>query len=356
MASDVYRLLDSIPDPILLVRTDGQIVYQNRATTDLIGRAIGIVPPAHNSCLSAALRQYLKRCSGSGQPVPGRIGLKSADGAVRHFRGYGNRVAADAEDDRILVLLRLSPPSDDRFAQLKRQIETLHAEIRRRRGIEARLQEALRDRDLLLGEIKHRIGNNFQMLLGMLSSARSSVADAESRAVLDRACRRIIAVNEAQRLLYGKALESVSTAELIGQLCRTTLEGTGSPYELALDVEPVEVPNDMVTPLVLIASELVTNAAKHAFLHRDTGRIAVTLRAVADELELTVADDGIGIDGVTHDQVGSGLAIVRGLVRQLGGTMEMHSTAGTTCRVCLRNWAGQPDAEAGGASAPASKS
>lgn len=354
MLTEPQSILDALPEPTLMVRLNGDVVLANKAARAVLGKADASRLSSVSDGDPGELGQYLRRCSGSGQPVIGKLCIEDAAGRRVPFRCAGNRVRARSDSGPPLILLRLSSASDERFIGLKRQIEALHAENRHRRRIQALLEEAVKDRDLLIREIRHRIGNNFQMLLGMLSSARTRSKQPEARSIMDRACSRIVAINAAQRLLYGKRLESVCTTDFIWEVSQATLEATDSSHALAVDVDRTTVSNDLVTPVALIISELITNAVKHGFPDKTPGKIKVGLRLGGDELELTVSDNGVGFDGSQVESAGSGFEIVRGLVRQLGGRFDVRCDGGTHCIVRFqdRNATDTP-ALGGGVTTPA---
>jgi two-component sensor histidine kinase len=337
MLPDARAVLEAVPDPIFVVRVDGTVEWANKAASSLAGNMAGanladLAPEDRDR-----LRNYLRRCSGSKDPLIGRITLRESSGRERTFRCHGNAIRPRTEAAPALVMVRLLGPPEERFSALSKQIDDLHVEIRKRRRIQANLEEALRDRQLLLRELNHRVRNNLQMLLSMLSSERLGTQNAEARTILDRACSRVAAIGAAQQVLYAAGIQSVETAGFVGEVCQTIMRAFGSRHALALDVDAAELSNDLAAPLALILNELITNAVKHAFRDGEAGRIEVAFRAVGDGFELAVADNGIGFDGGVVREGGSGLGLVRGLTRKMGGQLTVVRDRGTRCVVQFRD-------------------
>jgi two-component sensor histidine kinase len=112
-------------------------------------------------------------------------------------------------------------------------------------------------------------------------------------------------------------------------------EEGGASVVLKTDIESELLPTDQAVPMGLIVNELVTNALKYAFPRHTKGTVLVTLKRVPGELQLTVADDGRGVDPRRADS-GLGGRLVEGFAQQLGGHVERESgSQGTTVRLIL---------------------
>ena len=152
--------------------------------------------------------------------------------------------------------------------------------------------ELLRDKDLLMQEVHHRVKNSLQLVRTLLQLQGRS-ASAETRAQLDEAAGRIMTIGTVhQRLYEGGSVAETDAAAYLGALIgdtRTMLADTAGGREIALRAEPIMLPADQVTPLGLIVSELMTNALKYG-----QGNVLVGLRRVPAGLEVSVEDGGAG--------------------------------------------------------------
>ena len=110
--------------------------------------------------------------------------------------------------------------------------------------------------------------------------------------------------------------------------------GDPAPPEVEIDcaADNLELPNDAAMPLALILNELFTNAVKHGVNGKGRGRIGVSLRQNEDRFVLAVEDEGPGFDLNEMRSRSSGLFLIQGLARQLGGTFTA-SRSPTRCTV-----------------------
>jgi two-component sensor histidine kinase len=196
------------------------------------------------------------------------------------------------------------------------------------------LQQAVADRDLLFAEIHHRIKNNFQSiesLLRIMAGRRSG----ETRQDLNQARERLHAMSSVHETLYRSGQVSrVDFAIYLNDICAKLgeshdLEARG----IALQVDAAPVTLDMKTamPLGLIATELISNAIKHAFPGDRTG----TIRVEMDSRRLVVRDDGIGLAPGPEKRGGFGMDITQALVNQIGARISMEDDNGHTVIISL---------------------
>ena len=148
----------------------------------------------------------------------------------------------------------------------------------------------------LIREADHRIKNSLQLVVSLLSLQRSKLTDAEASAALDSAIGRVRAVSEAHRALHqSRDLTTVAFDQMLQDLCHHT--GELSPA-IAIDCraeENLEIDAERAIPLGLIVSELLTNAARHAYPDGASGKIEASARRTPTGLEVTVTDRGVGV-------------------------------------------------------------
>jgi two-component sensor histidine kinase len=200
-------------------------------------------------------------------------------------------------------------------------------------GIESRdkrLHEAVEMKTTLIKEIHHRVKNNLQIVMSLLSIQAGQVRDATARDALMQAQTRINALALVHRIL--NELEDQSTLDLkqlLEELCRQIGEGIGAEnVRVEVDVPSKVVTGSVAVALALFTVEALTNIFKHAFPPGRQGVIRVTMAAVeGGKLRLAIADNGIGFtDGEATRSVGSRLIKTFGL--QLGGVAQVRSVAG----------------------------
>lgn len=210
----------------------------------------------------------------------------------------------------------------------------------RRAGAEDAQAEALavaaresQKRGLLLSEMQHRVKNNFQTIMAMISLQTRNFPSDQNRAVFQKLSDNILAMSLAHdQLAPTQTGESVELRTYLRALI-TGIEKTFDGLTIELEAEDMQVGIDQAVPLGLIVNEAVTNAVKHAFEPEQTGAIRVTLRPIrTGEAMLSITDNG---KGIADDKQGSGSKLIDALGRQLRGRVDRDtSDEGTT--VCVK--------------------
>ena len=183
-------------------------------------------------------------------------------------------------------------------------------------------------RGVLAQEIHHRVKNNLQTVASLLRLQARAIeridppdsSRARSRA-LDDSVNRILAIAAVHEVLTERRDDDVELAELIDRLRAMLVQGVGAGKQVSSQLEPVSLAGNRATALALVFSELLQNALEHG---GSTVRIELARRD--GDVVLAIADDGGGIDG---DPEGTGLSIVRALVRdELRGDLALRAEDG----------------------------
>jgi two-component sensor histidine kinase len=189
--------------------------------------------------------------------------------------------------------------------------------------------------EILLRELQHRMKNNLQIVLSLISTQKRKTANVESRNVLDHIAGRVTAISLAQdQLSTSQQLRIVNLGAYLRALCAYIDTGRD---EITIEVkaEDIDISVDQAVPVGLIVNEALTNATKYAFPDGRRGRVLIRFDAdVPTRMGmLLIADDGVGIAAPRDN--GSGLALTEQLAFQLGGALELDSAPGkgTTIRV-----------------------
>jgi two-component sensor histidine kinase len=188
---------------------------------------------------------------------------------------------------------------------------------------------------ILLKELNHRVKNNMQMLHALLCAAQRDAANAQAGAVLAGATQRVAAMAAAQQVLYEEHQPtSFKARDFLDSVCSSTSNAFAEGTLIEINEAEGVLSNDVAMPLALILNELLTNAVKHGMSASAEGAIRVGLADEGDSHRLWVQDNGPGFDltGQTRRRA-SGLGLVTGLTRQLGGTLEVDRIGGARCVV-----------------------
>ena len=212
---------------------------------------------------------------------------------------------------------------------------------------EAELTRSLAQKDVLLRETHHRVKNSLQIVTSLLNLRVRAVPASAAREAMREAQIRIKALALVHRSLYEHDdLHMVDLASLIGELCellRDSAEPSGVPITLECDMVPLQASTDKAIPIVLLITEAVTNAFRHAFPHGRRGRIEIRLEREGDTARLLITDDGIGLTA-GHEALeraparaaadatapAAGLQLMDMLAKQIGGRLNIGGPSGTT--------------------------
>jgi hypothetical protein len=251
-----------VEDAMLLVTFAGEVVAANRTALAEFGIGGPGTPGRLGDLLpdgADRLAEFLRRCSGSKEPTPTVLALRTRDGGdARDFRCDGALFRPEPEHPPLLKLrLRPREIASRSFALLARQVDELNREIDMRRRYAAELTEALQAQDLLLQELQHRVRNTIQLFVSLVNreSRRSGNGAADLRAL----AARFHAVGFVQKQVASAAdLCRVEVGELVRDILGYLHPPIGSDPVFAVDVDHVELPVEVATPLALLLNECLT--------------------------------------------------------------------------------------------------
>lgn len=194
--------------------------------------------------------------------------------------------------------------------------------------------ESLRDKEVLLKEIHHRVKNNLQIISGLLYLQEEQVQDPTALEAFRVSRNRIASMALVHEKLYRSSnLARVCLGEYVRELLPRLFgeEDAGSPRIIhKLDLDDVRVPIEQAVPSGLIINELLTNAYKHGFAGRDDGVLTISVKEDGDMIVVEVRDDGPGLpEGLDIAQTSSlGMQLVCNLARQLRGEITAQNDGG----------------------------
>jgi two-component sensor histidine kinase len=194
-----------------------------------------------------------------------------------------------------------------------------------------RIDELLKQKDLLLRELQHRVMNSLALLSSLLDMQRRMTRSAVAKENLANARDRVVAMGTVYRQLYqADTLECVEFSEFLKTICSTS----GNAYvgakrpSIAVEADSLELSSQHAISLGMLTHELITNALKHAFSGSESGSIKVTLKHKKRRgIDLSIADGGRGLppDFKLDGKASSlGMKMVVSTVQQLGGTLEIN--------------------------------
>jgi two-component sensor histidine kinase len=244
---------------------------------------------------------------------------------------FGSRKRSSFDDDEIELLRTIA--HHVALAQDRWRSEQVLAKAL------AEKEVLIRQQEILLREVNHRIKNNLQLVSSLLNMQGVNCGDSVAEEHLAKAARRVTAIAVVHDRLYqGADLENVDMADYIGDLCTQIATSTGADGRLKLKAELINLSADRAVPMAIILNELVTNALKHAYAPGQAGQVQVVLARSDTGIELVVEDAGRGMhpSGGEKPSKGLGMRVVTMLARQLNAQLSIEDAApGTRFRLSL---------------------
>jgi two-component sensor histidine kinase len=229
-------------------------------------------------------------------------------------------------------------------------------DISERRAHERELQELLRQKEVLLLEMQHRVANSLQIIASILLIKARTVKSEETRLHLQEAHQRVMSIAAMQEHLHvSEPGASIDLRSYLSRLCETlaaSMIGDSRPISLQAQVEGGTASSTQAVSIGLIVTELVMNALKHAFPgdQRDC-RVIVAYNLAEPNWRLTVSDNGIGRPEGHSDKTkpGLGTSIIAALAKQLDARVDVvMDPNGTKVSITHATFASQPPAAPGG--------
>jgi PAS domain S-box-containing protein len=202
---------------------------------------------------------------------------------------------------------------------------------------EERMQSSLKEKEVLLREVYHRVKNNLQVIQSLLKMRARLLPEGETRAAIDSTVQRIFAMSLAHEHLYRmEDLARLSLSEYLRDLFNgVEASNSAQPGQigLQLDAEEILLNLDRAIPFGLLTNELFSNCFKHGFPEGRRGTVTLSIHRVDGVVRMVVSDDGIGLPEDFDQSKGAsmGLKLAASLAHQLGGSLEFSSSEG--CRV-----------------------
>ena len=327
-------IVDTIHEPLVVLDADFIVLAASRSFYEIFK----VDPPQTLGCLLYAL--------GDGQwDIPAlRLLLETIipehtamDGfEVEHdFPGLGRRtMLLNARN----VLYETS--SDTTILLAFTDITARRLIEREKEELLERTEDLLRQKQVLLQEMQHRVANSLQIIASILMLKARAVTSEESRRHLKDAHQRVLSVAEVQAHLHASGgVDQIEVGGYLKKLCSSLASSmVGENQPIAFDVVAGDalIGSDKAVSIGLIVTELMINAIKYAFPHsKADARVSVTFDSDDEGWTLIVSDNGVGKinDATPSKQGGLGTVIVQALVKQLEATMIVDVSAGMSVAI-----------------------
>jgi|GEM_PF-2779110 len=226
----------------------------------------------------------------------------------------------------LFILLGLLPVS---FAIL---FITFYIASQKRNKIEKHLQDMLHEKEIMLKEIHHRVKNNLQVIVSLISLQGDQQESEKENILFKTIEQRINSMKIVHESLYqSDDYTSMSFKKLIESLIHESIiawSGKSQNIEIKTEISDLQISLNQAIPCALILNELIVNSLNHAFNDRQNGTIFISAHegSTPGECIITFKDDGPGFNTADLPEKGMGLIIVDALIKQLKGTIESDTS------------------------------
>lgn len=223
---------------------------------------------------------------------------------------------------------------------IKEQREQLEQEIERSNKQEQELIQNVKEREVLLSEIHHRVRNNLAVVIGLINLKQGKNEDQKACAVLEEIKNKIYAMSLVHNLLYTNgSFETINLKEFLDIFCSNLGKSYDADHKIELieNVEGVDLSIHMAIPLALLLNELITNAYKHAFVGIEKGQITVSVNKIDTNIfKVQVSDNGVGMSEEKWKEENSGLHIAKSLAEQLESELVYSAENGSKFTLTIK--------------------
>lgn len=320
-------LTDMSPDSIAVI-IDKKIVFANKSSLKLLG--------AKNAeeILGKNILDFL-------HPDFTEIAKK------RHYEVYIKRNPQDFIEEKIITLDGITKDIEVGDVPImydnQLAVQLVVRDITERKKLENRLKKSLKEKDLMMKEIHHRVKNNLMVIQSLLQLQSRYIKDKDTLNIFRESQNRAKSMALIhQRLYQSDDLKRIDFGEYARNLSIDLFRSNANSPELInldIDVEKVMLDVNTAIPLGLILNELVTNSLKHAFPDGKSGKISVKFHPVGSKFNLTVSDNGAGIPNNFDDEKSEslGLRLVNSLCEQIGADLNINNKNGTTFEIIFED-------------------
>ncbi len=325
------RILDIADDAIISIDHNQRIIVFNQgaekifgyATREVFNRPIDMLLPEG---FAAQHRKHVREFAES--PIAAR--RMGERGDISGLRKDGSSFPAEASISKVDI-------------GGSRIYTVILRDVTQRRAADEKIRASLREKEVLLQEIHHRVKNNLQVVSSLLSLQSRGVLDEDTRQKFKESQNRVHSMALIHEQLYqSPSLSEINYPQYIRQLVAHLFRSyrvSSSRIDLKTRIEDLRLSVDAAVPCGLIINELVSNSLKYGFPNGRGGAICIELHRQPDgRANLTVADDGVGLPeevGFWNTQT-LGLRLVGTLVKQLEGNIEVDRSEGTSIRVTFQ--------------------
>lgn len=314
--SYVNNIIQSMGDMLLVVDPDGNILMSNRAVYDKLGYS-------KSDLKSLNIKSLLKE--------------EEQQKILDHSRHETGNEADETElitktGNYLPVVFSYSNIQDD--LNEERNLVFVASDISSQKEAEKKISSSLREKNILLAEIHHRVKNNLAVISGLLQMQMWNMEDETGKDALYQSQMRIQSIALVHEKLYqNETFADIGISDFVEDLVDAVSKSFDMPDKeilLKYDLDNIRMNMTQAIPFALLLNECVINSYKHAFKETDEGLINIKLRRNGEEVNVDVLDNGSGLPDEVEFETQStlGMTLMRTLVSQLKGKARFKNKTG----------------------------
>jgi PAS domain S-box-containing protein len=322
-SEEKYRsVVENAADMIITFDMDNKITFINHlrpgtSAEQIVGTSIfNLTPLEYHEPVKQKIKKVFEEKKSQSYELPG----KHIDGTLGWYSSKLSPVFSDNEVTGITLILR---------------------DITESKKAEEVIQKSLKEKEILLKEVHHRVKNNLQIMLSILNLQYAKLTDKKTLNLVRDIRSRIKAMSFIHELLYQTDdFSSINFSEYITSITNNLIYSYTQSHsiDLKLDVGTIFLDLDQAIPCGLIINEIVTNSLKYGIIDQENGEVAISLTKKNELIQLVISDNGKGFpDTIDYKNTESlGMQLVVTLVEQLGGNIELDNSNGATYTITFK--------------------
>lgn len=325
--SRLVAILEASTDCVSIIDSQGNILWQNSQFKQLTGTTTDaqVLPHPISNYNPQWARDIVHN---EGIPAAIRDGVWVGETALLRTDGTEMPVS------QMIIAHKSSQGEVEYLSTVVRDITPLNQAAEH-------LRASLKEKEVMLKEIHHRVKNNLQIISSLLKLQSQYISDEQARALFANSYNRVKAMALLHEKLYRVSdLALINAADYISSLTAELFSSyslSAKDIDLKQQVDEIWLDIDTAIPCGLIITELVSNSLKYAFPSSCRGEVCIQLLIHEQQLTLIVSDNGVGLppDFEIEEAESLGLQLVSNLAQQLSGSLEIDSSGGTCFQIAF---------------------
>ncbi len=251
----------------------------------------------------------------------------------KHSRIFESNVSLDNKEE--LWISSTLTPIYEEDGTLKKVV-VVDTDITAGKNMQKQIEYSLKEKDVLLKEIHHRVKNNLQIIISLLNLQTGYVKDENTLKTLKDGQSRVRSMALVHEKFYqAEELSEINFLDYIEKLCQFLYQSYGDKnHQVNVEIKGDYVGLDMDTamPCGLLINEIVSNAYKYSFPGKESGKILIELKKADGKVNLLIKDNGIGLpdDFEIEKSESLGMQLILALTNQLDGELKLSHEKGTS--------------------------